>query len=303
MSFKGFIVAPFTPFRKNEEIHPELIPAYIKFLKRNKIAGAFVNGTTGEGLSLTEFERNRMLEAWMLDAPKGFSIINNVGANSIASAKRLAAYSSMLGVDAIAMMVPGFFKPKSVDELVTLCARVAAEAPQCEFYYYHIPGMTTVNLSMLAFVEKAVKQIPTFKGLKYSTPNFFELHQLSQSYSKQCDFFFGCDELLSYGLLAGANGAVGSTYNYMAPLYRKIQRAFEKKQITQARKLQNQAIEFVDSLIRYGGGVVAGKTIMSHTSGLDFGPCRLPLKGLTAAEKRKWMKELEGLAYANYCSK
>jgi len=303
MPFKGFTVAPFTPFKKNGEIHPELIPAYIQFLKRNKVSGAFVNGTTGEGLSLTEFERNRMLDAWMLDAPKGFRIINNVGANSIASAKQLAAYSAMLGVDAIAMMLPGFFQPKSVDELVTVCARVAEEAPDCGFYYYHIPSMTKVHLSMLDFVEKSIKQIPNFKGLKYSTPNFFELHQLGQKYGKLYDFFFGCDELLAYGLLAGANGAVGSTYNYMVPLYRKLQRAFEKQQLNQTRKLQNQAIQFVDSLIRHGGGVVAGKTIMSHTSGLDFGPCRLPLKGMKASEKKKWLKELEELGYEKYCSK
>lgn len=297
MKFKGFISAPFTPFQKNGDINLQLIPEYIQYLKKNGVSGAFINGTTGEGLSLSVNERLQLTEAWISSKPKDFSILVNVGSSSLASAKQMASHAQKTGADAIAMLVPGFFQPKNVKDLITLCSRVAAQAPKCDFYYYHIPGLTGVNLSMYDFVKLALKDIPNFKGLKYSTANFFELHLIAQDFGKRCDLFFGSDEQLIYGLLAGANGAVGSTYNYMCPIYQKIVRAFEKKDIARAGKLQTQVIRFVDSLIRHGGGVVAGKAIMSHISGLDFGSCRLPLKALSKGEMKRWIKELEEIKF------
>jgi N-acetylneuraminate lyase len=266
------------------------------------VTGAFINGTTGEGLSLSENERILFTEAWLSAAAsaKDFSIIVNVGASSLVESKQLAVHAQETGADAIAMLIPGFFKPKNVNDLINVCSRVAAQAKELDFYYYHIPGLTGVNLSMYDFVKQASKDIPNFKGLKYSTPNFFELHQISQDFGKRFDLFFGSDELLVHGLLAGANGAVGSTYNYMCPLYQKIVSAYEKQDLLQARKLQNQSIRFVDSLIQKGGGVVAGKAIMSHVSGLDFGPCRLPLRGLSKREISKWLMELEEMGFFKF---
>jgi dihydrodipicolinate synthase/N-acetylneuraminate lyase len=34
------------------------------FLKQNKVVGAFINGSTGEGVSLTRKERMKMIRAW-----------------------------------------------------------------------------------------------------------------------------------------------------------------------------------------------------------------------------------------------
>jgi dihydrodipicolinate synthase/N-acetylneuraminate lyase len=42
------------------------------------------------------------------------------------------------------------------------------------------------------------------------------------------EILFGCDEALLTGLSLGASGAVGSTYNFMAPLYLKLIQAFEQ---------------------------------------------------------------------------
>ena len=50
---QGLISAPFTPFDSNGKLDVSLIPAYYAFLKRNGITGAFINGSTGEGVSTT----------------------------------------------------------------------------------------------------------------------------------------------------------------------------------------------------------------------------------------------------------
>jgi N-acetylneuraminate lyase len=55
--FEGLIAAPFTPMDEKGAVAYGRIPAYYDFLKKNKIIGAFINGSTGEGVSLTQNER------------------------------------------------------------------------------------------------------------------------------------------------------------------------------------------------------------------------------------------------------
>ena len=91
--------------------------------------------------------------------------------------------------------------------------------------------------------------------------------------------FWGSDEALLSGLVVGANGAIGSTYNYAAPLYRKIIDALENNDIAEARKWQQKAVEMVSLLFKYGGGG-AGKAFMKII-GLDCGNFRPPIPSLS----------------------
>ena len=61
---QGLISAPFTPFDSNGKLDVSLIPAYYAFLKRNGITGAFINGSTGEGVSTTLAEKKAVAQAW-----------------------------------------------------------------------------------------------------------------------------------------------------------------------------------------------------------------------------------------------
>jgi len=64
MEFKhleGLIAAPFTPLDKEGQLNLALIPAYYQFLKSNAVTGAFIIGSTGEGVSLTLEEKNKSL--------------------------------------------------------------------------------------------------------------------------------------------------------------------------------------------------------------------------------------------------
>lgn len=61
---QGLISAPFTPFDNMGELNLSLIPDYYKFLKSNGVTGAFICGSTGEGVSLTLAEKKAVAEAW-----------------------------------------------------------------------------------------------------------------------------------------------------------------------------------------------------------------------------------------------
>lgn len=88
----GLVAAPFTPLRADGRLNVAAIPAYAARLRAGGVVGGFVNGTTGEGLSLTLAERKATVEAWRVHAG-GMKLFVHVGHTSMADAGELAAWN------------------------------------------------------------------------------------------------------------------------------------------------------------------------------------------------------------------
>jgi N-acetylneuraminate lyase len=275
--FRGLVAAPFTPFHPDHSLNLEVIPAYARFLRDNGVSAAFVCGTTGEGLSLTLDERLRVAERWVACADEKLRVIVHVGHTCLEDARTLTAHAANIGAGAIGAMAPGFFKPRNAAELTDWCEPIAAAAPALPFYYYHIPSMNGVVLSVAEFLAKAADRIPSLAGVKYTHEDIPDFEACTRFAGGRYDILFGRDELLLEGRKAGALGAVGSTYNYAAPLYARILAANEAGRAKDARTLQDQAIRMI--AICNGVGVThlaASKALMAML-GVDCGPVRLPL--------------------------
>ncbi len=297
--FSGLIAAPHTPMRPDFSLDLEKIAAQAALLKRAGLAGAFVCGTTGEGPSLSVAERMAVAEAWCNAADEGFAIIVHVGHNSLPECRRLAAHARDIGAQAIAVCAPSFFRPRHVEELVEFCAGVASAAPEVAFYFYHIPEMTGVALPVRDFLQRAAQRIPTLAGVKFTHDDMKDYARCVRLLGGRFNMLFGRDEFLLAGLALGARGAVGSTFNYAAPLYQRIVAAFSAGDWDTARREQARAAELVEVLERYGG-VPAGKAAIAMC-GLDCGPPRPPLAALSAQQVAALRGELEAIGFFDYC--
>ncbi|KAG8555478.1 hypothetical protein GDO81_017716 [Engystomops pustulosus] len=144
---KGLIAATFTPMTLNCEVNLSIIQQYVDYLvQKQKIKNIFVNGTTGEGTSLSVTERKKLAEEWVRHARgKMDNVIVHVGCLSLEETKDLAAHAASCGANAIAAVSPSFIKPSSPDALVLYLKEVASAAPSLPFYYYHIPCLTGIT--------------------------------------------------------------------------------------------------------------------------------------------------------------
>jgi len=290
----GLVAAPHTPMREDGRIRLNVIPAQAGRLIADGVAGAFICGSTGEGVSLATGERRQIAEQWRKAiGSRTLKLIVHVGHNSIEEAKTLAAHAQECGADAIATMAPGFFKPATVAELVDFCAPIAAAAPGLPFYYYDIPGMSGVSLPMIEFLRQGCDRIPNLAGLKFTNSNFMQLQQCLAFDGGRLNILFGLDEMLLAALVLGVRGAVGSTYNYAAPHYHRIMKAFESGDLATARALQLKSVRLVEILLQYGV-VPAGKAIMSLV-GIECGPVRAPLTRLSETQRVELLREVNEL--------
>jgi N-acetylneuraminate lyase len=194
----------------------------------------------------------------------------------------LAAHSQQIGAGAIAAMPPSFFKPTTVAQAVDFMKPIAAAAGDLPFYYYHIPSMTGVTLSMVELIETATREIPTFRGLKFTHNDLTEFQRCHRLLGTRGDIAWGSDEMLLAAWMMGAVTAVGSTYNFAAPLYTKMLAAFAAGDNEAARACSRQVADMVGILQKFGGRRT-GKALMELV-GINCGPSRPPQPSLPPAD-------------------
>jgi len=300
---EGLIAAPFTAMKADGGVSLEVIEKQVEFLLRNDVMGAFVCGVTGECMSLTTPERLDITRRWVEVAPEGFKVIVHVGHTSLEVSKVLAAHAQEAGAWGIGAMAPPFFRPASLKDLVASCRVVVSSAPELPFYYYHIPSMTGMNFTMVDFLRAAGNEIPNLVGIKYTGEDLMDYGLCRQLEGGRFDMLFGRDELLICALALGARGAVGSTYNFAAPLYSRLMEVFAAGDLETARNLQLKSMELIDLLKRSEGSFLAcGKAVMTML-GVDCGPTRLPLENLTVAQAKNLHAQLEHIGFFEYCSR
>lgn len=298
MPFSGLIAAAVTPMNADGTIALDRIPALVERLAADGVAGLYILGSTGEGPSLTGLERRRVAEAFAEAAGQRLRVIVQVGHNSLAEARELAAHAASLGVGGISATPPSYFKPGSLEEVVSCAAEVAGAAPETPFFYYHIPAVTGVDVSLVQLVESAKRRIPTFRGLKFSDTRQFALQALIQEAGHDLEVFNGVDEMLLGALLVGAKAAVGSTYNFAAPLYLAMVERFETGDLEGARRLQARAVEMVDVVIRTCG--LGGWKAVLALTGLDCGPSRLPIRTPGPDQRRQLEADLGRIGFFDW---
>lgn len=303
LRFDGLFAAPFAPMDREGEIDLGIIPDYYSFLEKNGVKGVFINGTTGEGASLTQDEKKSVIDAWTTCGKAGNSmiIISLVGGTSYKDCIENAIYSMGKGVAAIAVIAPYFFKPSDIDQLAGFVIKIGKAVPDIPVFFYHIPSITGVNFPMSALLKRMDEGLPNFVGIKYTHEDFMDFLSCLNFMNGRYQMFWGRDECMLSALTLGTKAFIGSTYNYASPLYHQITEAFGRNDLTEARKLQQLSVNMISLLDKYGG-IAAGKAFMRYI-GFDLGKFRSPVKNMTEEMYREFVKEVKSLEMEELFSK
>jgi N-acetylneuraminate lyase len=292
----GLVAATHTPFDSHGQLNLVAIEKQAEHLHRTGANAVFIGGSTGESHSLTVEERRALARRWS-EVVRGSSLrlVVHVGSNCLADARALASQAEALGVTAIVALAPSYFKPKSLDALVGCCADIAAAAPSVPFYFYDIPALTGVQFSMPEFLTVAANHIPTLAGLKFTNADLMAYQCCLHVHEGRFDLPWGIDEYLLAALALGAAGGVGSSFNFAAPIYRRMMAAFAKGDLAAARAEQFRSVQLIELLARFGY-LAAAKALMGML-GVEVGPVRLPNVNLTTEERVRLRTALEKLGF------
>ena len=299
LKLTGLVAATHTPFHDDGALNLDAVEAQAAHLQKSGVGTVFIGGSTGESSSLALNERLALCERWS-EVIRGSSLrlVVHVGANCLQDARALSQQAEKLGAAAISALCPSYFKPRSVDLLVACCEEIVRDAREIPFYFYDIPALTGVSLSMPDFLAAAKDRMPTLAGLKFTNPDMMAYQLCLRADGGRWDVPGGIDEHMLGALALGATGAVGSGFNFAAPVYNRLIAAFERGDFVAAREEQFRGVRLIQLFVSYGY-MGAAKAAMKML-GVDVGPARLPNTSLTAEQTTKLRSELEVMGFFDW---
>ncbi len=267
---KGILPALMTAFTEdNMSVDTAKVGMLTKKLEKSGVHGLYVGGSSAEMVFCSVNERKELLET-VMDASENLAIIAHVGAMSGADTIELAKHAAAVKADAISSVTPLYYK-YSFQEIRAFYSKMA-DASGLPVIIYNIPALSGTALNFDQLSE--LLSMDGVAGMKFTSSDFFQLNRLKTEFPDKV-IYNGCDEMLLSGLAAGADGGIGTTYNFMPEVILSIYNHFHSGDIASAQKVQTLANRVIERILKHG--VLASSKYLIGLSGLDYGICREPI--------------------------
>ena len=282
-NLRGVMPALLTPFDAQQKIDKESLRRLVRFNIAQGIDGVYVGGSTGEAFIQSLAEREIVAE----EGKGKITLIAHVGCVSTAESQQLAAAAKRYGFDAVSAVTP-FYYPFSFEEHCDHYRAIIDSADGLPMVVYNIPALSGVKLTLDQI--NTLVTLPGVGALKQTSGDLYQMEQIRREHPDLV-LYNGYDEIFASGLLAGAAGGIGSTYNIMGWRYMGIAQALKAGDITKAQQLQRECNKVIDLLIKVG--VFRGlKTVLHYMDVVSVPLCRKPF----APVDEKYLPELKALA-------
>lgn len=280
--FKGIFSAIFSLYDENMHVKKDSVAAEVDYQLNSGLNGFYVCGNTGECSVLPGGTRKEMLEA-VVDANRGRGLIMaHVGATHFDETKALLAHANEQKIDAVASLPPALKAYYNTDECVRYYEWMAKNSKFPVYAY-----VTSAVSNPVALAEQ-IARIPNIGGIKLTITDYYSFGRITASVGDKLNILNGPDETMICGLSLGADGAIGTSYNYMAKTAASIYKNFNDKDMAAALKCQRKLNLYIDAF--YGKNIASWKSSM-RALGIDVGytvfPANEPSEEEYAAIYRK----------------
>ena len=285
--FTGIMPALITPLTENEELN---VPVLKKLIDRHiseNADGFYIGGATGEGLALRQDVREALAYEAIKHIDGKVPSIVHIASTDFSEAINLAKQAEKVGAAGISAIPPIFFAYDE-DDVFNYYKKIA-ESVSIPLIVYFNPN---AGVNFTPEMAARIFEIDNVTGIKWTNPNFFGMNMLKQLTHGEMNIINGPDEMLLMGLNAGADGGIGSTYNFMLPKIKAVYNNFIAGNGAEAMNAQNEVNKIIHALLKYK--VIPGVKVILEKQGYEVGNAAFPQKRYTEEEKEiLWNKILE----------
>lgn len=286
--FRGVGTAIVTPF-EGGEIDFDTFGRLLD-LQREYADAVIVAGTTGEAPTLTEAERDALLDFALSRVGDAIPVVMGTGSNDTAHAVRLARRASELGADALLCVTP--YYNRGTREGVRTHFLSIAEAAEAPLILYNVPSRTGGSLSLADY--EAILPHPNVLGVKEAEEDAAKFGALCAAFGETHAIYTGSDAFLLPALALGGAGVISVVSNVYPDVLHAVIRDFEAGEHLRARRAFLRLLPFIRLLFAETSPAPVKEAL--RLLGFGEGGCRLPLSPPSSSLSSALAEEISRLS-------
>lgn len=272
INLRGMGVALITPFKENESVDYDALSRLVDYQLKNGIDYLVVLGTTAETPTLTEDEKEQIIDLVISKVNGQIPIILGEGGNNTQAIVNKLKKNTYKGIDGILSVTPYYNKPSQ--EGLYQHYKAISEASQLPIILYNVPGRTGVNMSAETTLRIA-KEFDNVIAVKEASGNMTQMDEIIKNKPEDFDVISGDDGITFPLITLGAVGVISVIGNAFPKEFSRMTRLALEGDYQSARTIHHSFNELLNLL--FIDGNPAGVKSMLSMMGYIKNKLRLPL--------------------------
>ncbi len=276
----GTGVALITPFKSDLSVDVEALSNLVKNQIGNGINYLVVLGTTGESSTLSESEKDLVINT-VIKANKGkIPLVLGMGGNNTVALAEKLKFTDLSAFEAILSVSPYYSKP--TQEGIYQHYKIISEASKKPVIIYNVPGRTASNV-LPATVLRLAQDFKNIIGIKEAAGDIVQAMKLISILPEDFLVISGDDMVTLPIILAGGHGVISVIGQGLPSEFSKMVQLGLEGKVKEAYQLHYKIMPSIDLI--FAEGNPAGIKAMLHSKKACENVVRLPL--VKSSEKLK----------------
>ena len=276
--FVGTGVALVTPFKKDLSIDFAALSKLVEFNLANGVDYLVINGTTGESVTVSKEERQRIVDV-IVSVNKGrVPLVLGLGGNNTSAVIAEILSSDLTHIDAVLSVAPYYSKPTQ-EGFYQHFKAIALVSPK-PIILYNVPGRTSKNMDSQTTLRLA-SDFSNIIAVKEAGNNVQQYLELIKNKPKDFLIISGDDDLALNVVLAGASGVISVIGQAFPKEFSTLIRLGLQGKNKEAYKLHYKLMDIISMI--FSENNPSGIKAVLQCLGITSNEVRLPL--VKASEK------------------
>jgi 4-hydroxy-tetrahydrodipicolinate synthase len=241
-SFAGAGVALVTPFTKSGDVDEAALRRLVKRQVDGGIDVLIPCGTTGESVTLSSKEQDRVIAITLEEAGGKVPVVAGAGSNATATAVEKSRAAAALGAQGILSVGPYYNKPTAEGFYRHFTA--VAEASTVPVVVYNVPGRTGSNIDAKTMLRLAAH--PNITAVKEASGNLTQVMEILRDRPEGFEVLSGDDVFTLPFMAMGAEGVISVIANQVPGPMHELTAACAKGDFGRARQIHNRLLRLMN---------------------------------------------------------
>jgi len=242
-TLRGAITALITPFTTDGRIDEAALGALVDWQIAEGIHGVVPCGSTGEAVTMSLAERERVTRITVERAKGRVPVIAGAGSNNTAEAIENSKVLAKAGATHLLHVSPMYNKPPQRGLLAHF--RAVADASPVPIVLYNVPGRTASNVT--AETTLALAEHKNIVAVKEASGNTGQIDQILRGRPEGFSVLSGDDGLTLAVMSAGGDGVISVISNAVPKLCAQLTDALAKSDLATASLIHHRLAPLVDA--------------------------------------------------------